>query len=136
MQIAVKRAPYRQISARKRRLLRFAVRKVLGTPSHWKQGNTRWLVWSDPTINRNDVRRLIAVISLIHDFPDVEPPDDWGEARALVKQWAASRLPDWPAGDGADWPPLDGWFALPWLRFDTAGMHPVRADGTEYPETN
>ena len=136
MQIALKRTPFLQIGQRKRRLLRFAVTKVLGNPSHWKQGNTRWFVFSDPSIDWHDVRRLIACVELVADLPDVEPPTNRDEARQFVKDWARPLLTDWPADDltkGPGQTSLTEWFGRTWLRFNTKGMHRIMPDGSEIP---
>ena len=124
MQIAVKRAPFLQIGARKRRLMRFAVEKVMGDPAPWKQtsNNARWLLFSDPSLDWEDVRRLIAVVKGIAQFPDEEPDADWDKARKKVRDWAKNRLPDWPADEFTD---LNAHFGRPWLRFNTEGMVPV-----------
>ena len=127
MQIAVKRAPFLKIGARKRRLMRFAVEKVMGTPAPWKQvpGNARWLLFSDPSLGWEDVRRLIACVTAVAQFPDEEPDADWVKARKKVKNWAKNRLPDWPADPFAD---MSDHFGRPWLRFNTEGLVPVDVD--------
>lgn len=149
MQIALLESTVLSISVKKRGLMAFAVKKVLGIPALYGAGGGApvWYVYSDPSIGwRGDVRRLIAVIENIGDFPDTGPPagfPDVGERKAIgpskapfhaahnaVKGWAEGRLPAMPPNDGGlSVEELQAWFERPWLRFSTEGMVPVDEDG-------
>ncbi len=136
MQVAIQEATVLAMSVKKRGLMAFAVKKVLGVPTLYDEGATRWYVYSDPSIDWDDVRTLIAVVENIGDFPDVGPPSgfpdvlerknvgppqaSWIGAQNAVRGWAQSRLPDMPPDD----PDLTDWFSRPWLRFNTEGMVP------------
>ncbi len=137
MQIALLETTVLAISVPKRGLMAFAVKVVLGMPALYDEGATRWYVYSDPSINIDDVRQLIAVIENIGDFPDTGPPQgfpdvterenvgprraSWDTAQNAVRGWAQSRLPAMPPDD-PDGPNLEEWFARPWLRFNTEGL--------------
>lgn len=110
MQIAIRRTAFTAIPEAKRPLLRRVVRRVLGTPADYRAGTTRWLVWSDPTVDWDDVRRLIAAVEGIAAFP--EQGDD-----ATLREWLKDRLPA-QSDDPAT-------YTRAWLRFDTDGLTPV-----------
>ncbi|KKN73780.1 hypothetical protein LCGC14_0397280 [marine sediment metagenome] len=144
MQIALLESTVLAISVPKRGLMAFAVKKVLGVPALYDEGATRWYVYSDPSIDIDDVRTLIAVVENIGDFPNTGPPQgfpdvterrnvgppqaSWVGAANAVRGWAQSRLPPFPPEDHPDFGEaltLEDWFARPWLQINTTeGMVP------------
>ena len=150
MQVALLETTVLSMSVPKRGLMAFGVKKVLGIPALYGEGGGGpvWYVYSDPTIDYNDVRRLIAIIENIDIFMEEEeedepfPPDGfpdvlerkaigphrpgWSAAQNAVRGWAQSRLPDMPPDDPYEGN-LEDWFARPWLRINnTRGL--VRVD--------
>ena len=145
MQIALLESTVLAMSVKKRGLMTFAVKVVLGIPTVYVDGGTRWYVYSDPSIDfHEDVRTLIAVIENIGDFPNIGPPQgfpdvterrnvgppraSWIGARNAVRGWAQSRLPpEAPVIVDPTTPQPEEWYARPWLRFNTEGMIPFEA---------
>ncbi len=140
MQIALLESTVLAMSVPKRGLMAFAVKVVLGVPSLYDEGSTRWYVYSDPSIDfHDDVRTLIAVVENIGSFPNTGPPQgfpdvaerkaigppqaSWVGAQNAVQGWAQSRLPaEAPVIVDPTTPQPEEWYARPWLRFDTQGM--------------
>ncbi len=133
MQIAIKRSALLQIPVRKRRRLKYLSRRWLGIPTPFDDDATgqRWLVFSDPRLRWNDVRRLIAIATLISEFDDVEPlPDSMSEFEK-IRTWALSRMPEFPLDHATttEQVPLEEWFGRPWLRINTTeGMTLFESD--------
>ena len=130
MQIALRSNPFENMPANKREMSRYAVDKVLGTAARWTQGPHTWLVFSDPSITWEDVRRVIAVVQGAGQFPNTAPPKvkrskdttitNRHVAEKTVRDWSRGRLPPRPA-EGVD--PAEH-YERPWLKFSTEGMTP------------
>lgn len=136
MQLALLESTVLAMDVPRRGLMAFAVGVVLGVPTLYDEGTTRWYVYSSPKITWTDVRQLIAVVEHTGNIPDPQGPPDgfpdvlerknvgprkasWNAAQNALRGWAQSRLPPFPPDDETD---LTEWFGRLWLQFSTEGM--------------
>jgi len=73
--IGIKKTAWQNANDTQRTILRWGMAKLdLGQPAEYKQGNTRWFVFSDWRITLEDVARLGTLVKGLAAFPNYQFP--------------------------------------------------------------